>query len=65
MRSLARMELEDGGSILFEAAPEVFDGPVKAGRVSEAIQEPPSSLQSALTPVPWWHFPLNREIRDL
>lgn len=45
------MALEDGGSILFEAAPEVIDGPVKAGRVSEVIQELPSSLQSALAPV--------------
>lgn len=51
MRSLARIALEDGGSILFEAAPEVYEGPVKAGRVSEAIHELPVSLHAALAPV--------------
>ncbi|MFI7018977.1 CU044_2847 family protein [Streptomyces sp. NPDC050164] len=50
MRSLARLPLEGGGSILFEA-PEISDGPVKAGRVGEAIQELPSTLQAALVPV--------------
>ncbi|MFI6485948.1 CU044_2847 family protein [Streptomyces sp. NPDC050564] len=50
MRSLARLPLEGGGSILFEA-PEISDGPVKAGRVSEAIHELPQTLQEALSPV--------------
>jgi Trypsin-co-occurring domain 1 len=50
MRSLARLPLEGGGSILFEA-PEISDGPVKAGRVSEAIHELPQTLQQSLGPV--------------
>ncbi|MEU0184327.1 CU044_2847 family protein [Streptomyces sp. NPDC006207] len=50
MRSLARLPLEGGGSILFEA-PEISDGPVKAGRVSEAIHDLPQTLQEALGPV--------------
>ncbi|MEU0970796.1 CU044_2847 family protein [Streptomyces sp. NPDC005917] len=44
------MPLEGGGTVLFEAAPEV-DGPVKAGRVREAIRELPQTLQDALAPV--------------
>ncbi|MFI6060502.1 CU044_2847 family protein [Streptomyces sp. NPDC051286] len=51
MRSFARLPLENGGSILFEAVPEVSDGPVKAGRMADAIHDLPSSLQSALIPV--------------
>ncbi|MFD8079209.1 hypothetical protein ACFV3E_42045 [Streptomyces sp. NPDC059718] len=50
MRILARRPLEGGGSIMFEA-PEISDGPVKAGRVSDAIHELPQSLQEALGPV--------------
>jgi hypothetical protein len=50
MHSLARLSLEGGGSVLFEA-PEIYDGPVKAGRVSEAIHELPLTLQEALGPV--------------
>jgi hypothetical protein len=50
MRSLARLPLEGGGSILFEA-PETSDGPVKAGRVGEVVQELPSTLQRSLGPV--------------
>ncbi|MFE2601030.1 CU044_2847 family protein [Streptomyces sp. NPDC059396] len=51
MRSLARISLEGGGSILFEAVPGVSDGPVKAGRVAEVLQDLPSSLQSVMAPV--------------
>ncbi|SCL19915.1 hypothetical protein GA0074692_0735 [Micromonospora pallida] len=50
MASLAQIRLEDGGWILVEAA-EVTDGPVKAGRIGEAIRELPTSLQAALAPV--------------
>ncbi|QIK09867.1 hypothetical protein G7Z12_31190 [Streptomyces sp. ID38640] len=50
MRSLAQISLEDGGVILFEAPPEL-DGPVKAGRVAEAVRELPHTLQAALAPV--------------
>ncbi|WP_271218194.1 CU044_2847 family protein [Streptosporangium carneum] len=46
-----RIPLEDGGTILFEAAPVISEGPVKAGRVSEVIQDLPSSLRSVLAPV--------------
>lgn len=44
---LARIPLEDGGSILVEA-PAAVEGPVKAGRVSDAIHDLPGSLQEAL-----------------
>ncbi|MFF3691637.1 CU044_2847 family protein [Streptomyces sp. NPDC002187] len=50
MRGLARVPLEGGGAILFEAVPE-HDGPVKAGRIGEAVRELPRSLQQSLTPV--------------
>jgi Trypsin-co-occurring domain 1 len=47
---LARIPLEGGGAILVEA-PVVEDGPVKAGRVSDAIRDLPTTLQSVLAPV--------------
>ncbi|MEU9880358.1 CU044_2847 family protein [Streptomyces phaeochromogenes] len=50
MRSLVRIPLESGGSVLVEAA-ELADGPVKAGRVGDAIREMPVSLQAAMRPV--------------
>ena len=50
MRSLARIPLEGGGSVLVEA-PEVTEGPVKAGRIGEAIREMPVTLQAAMGPV--------------
>lgn len=50
MPSIARMPLEGGGAILFEAVAE-SDGPVKAGRVTEAIRELPQTLQDSLAPV--------------
>ena len=50
MQSFARVPLEGGGAILFEAAPEL-GGPVKAGRVAEAVRELPQTLQEALVPV--------------
>ncbi|SNX88785.1 hypothetical protein SAMN06272735_9294 [Streptomyces sp. TLI_55] len=50
MRSFARLPMEGGGSILFEA-PELSEGPVKAGRIGEAVRELPSSVREALGPV--------------
>ncbi|MGG2460533.1 CU044_2847 family protein [Streptomyces sp. RGM 3693] len=50
MTGLVRLPLEGGGSILIEAPPGL-EGPVKAGRVSEAIHELPVTLQAALEPV--------------
>ncbi len=50
MQGLVRMPLEGGGVVLFEAAPEL-GGPVKAGRVADAVQELPQTLQEALVPV--------------
>ncbi|MEU2391377.1 CU044_2847 family protein [Streptomyces sp. NPDC007369] len=50
MTHLARIPLADGGFILVEA-PAAADGPVKAGRLGDAVKELPSSLQEALTPV--------------
>ncbi|MBT2610030.1 hypothetical protein J7I97_17575 [Streptomyces sp. ISL-87] len=47
MTHLARIPLEGGGSILVEA-PASTEGPVKAGRVSDAIHDLPGNLQEAL-----------------
>ncbi|WP_369387879.1 CU044_2847 family protein [Streptomyces sp. CG1] len=46
------MALDDGGSVLVETAVGVdSDGPVKAGRIGDAIHDLPTSLQAALGPV--------------
>ncbi|MGW2036268.1 CU044_2847 family protein [Streptomyces spinosus] len=53
MPSLVRVPLEGGGAILLEevpGAPEP-DGPVKAGRVGDAVRELPRTLQESLVPV--------------
>ncbi|WP_433353338.1 CU044_2847 family protein [Micromonospora saelicesensis] len=50
MAVLARITLEGGGAILVEGS-AADDGPVKAGRISEAIQDLPITLQAALQPV--------------
>ncbi|TDU73487.1 CU044_2847 family protein [Streptomyces sp. KS 21] len=50
MAALARIPLDGGGYVLIEA-PAGSDGPVKAGRVSDAIHALPGSLQQALGPV--------------
>ncbi|MCB5167422.1 hypothetical protein LG634_21655 [Streptomyces bambusae] len=51
MAPLARIPLDGGGWLLVEAPPTVTEGPVKAGRFKEAVQELPGSLQQALGPV--------------
>lgn len=50
MAPLARIPLGGGGCLLVEA-PAALEGPVKAGRVSDAIHDLPGSLQEALEPV--------------
>ncbi|MCC2276015.1 hypothetical protein LKL35_11385 [Streptomyces sp. ET3-23] len=50
MPHLARIALEGGGSVLVETV-AAGEGPVKAGRVGEAVRELPGSLESALVPV--------------
>lgn len=51
MSALARLPLEDGGSILFQMS-KASDGPVKAtGRGSDTIHDLPHTLQSVLGPV--------------
>ncbi|GLF95146.1 CU044_2847 family protein [Streptomyces yaizuensis] len=50
MADLVRVPLGSGGSILVEAV-EGADGPVKAGRIAEAIRDVPGSLQTMLEPV--------------
>lgn len=50
MAPLARIPLEGGGFLLVEQ-PTVGDGPVKAGRVGDAVRELPETLQAALEPV--------------
>lgn len=50
MTPLTRIPLEGGGCVLVEGAAGV-EGPVKAGRVADAIREVPETLQDALEPV--------------
>jgi hypothetical protein len=50
MEGLVRIALEGGGSILVQASAAV-DGPVRAGRLGEVVQDLPVSLQAALGPV--------------
>jgi hypothetical protein len=47
---LTRIPLEHGGSVLVEARAEA-EGPVKAGRLGDFVQEAPATLQEALEPV--------------
>ncbi|MFF8775294.1 CU044_2847 family protein [Kitasatospora sp. NPDC015120] len=49
-QQLARVPLDGGGSILVEAE-EAAAGPVKAGRVGDAVRELPESLGTTLEPV--------------
>lgn len=50
MHSLARIPLEGGGAVLVEAGPEV-DGPVKAGRVADAVRDLPRTMQDVMGPI--------------
>ncbi|MFE1788804.1 CU044_2847 family protein [Streptomyces sp. NPDC059525] len=50
MAPLARIPLEGGGFVLVEASPAA-DGPVKAGRIGDAVRVLPETLQEALAPV--------------
>ncbi|MFG2292146.1 CU044_2847 family protein [Streptomyces sp. NPDC048603] len=50
MAPLTRIPLDGGGSILVDQ-PTELEGPVKAGRIGEAIQELPLTLREALEPV--------------
>lgn len=49
-QKLVRIPLDGGGSILVEAA-DGPSGPVKAGRIGDAIRELPVGLSAALEPV--------------
>ncbi|MFF0057194.1 CU044_2847 family protein [Streptomyces microflavus] len=60
---LARVPLEGGGSILVEAE-EGVAGPVKAGRVGDAVRELPESLGSALDPVTGLARTVLRRLRE-
>ncbi|MGY3676483.1 CU044_2847 family protein [Streptomyces sp. TE33382] len=50
MQGMVRVPLEGGGSILFEGVQEL-EGPVKAGRVGDALQDVPGTLRESLAPV--------------
>ncbi|MEV0411495.1 CU044_2847 family protein [Streptomyces sp. NPDC050448] len=50
MAPLARIPLDGGGGLLIEA-PAGLEGPVKAGRLGDAIHDLPETLQEALVPV--------------
>lgn len=51
MTPLTRVPLEGGGWVLVEVSAGASEGPVKAGRVGDAIHELPETLQGALEPV--------------
>ncbi|MGW2044345.1 CU044_2847 family protein [Streptomyces sp. NPDC001858] len=48
---LTRIPLDGGGSVLVEQPSAAWDGPVKAGRVGDAVRELPVTLQGALEPI--------------
>ncbi|MFF5188273.1 CU044_2847 family protein [Streptomyces sp. NPDC000345] len=48
---LARIPLDGGGCILVEQQAAGWDGPVKAGRVGDAVRDLPGTLEGALEPV--------------
>ncbi|SHI22414.1 CU044_2847 family protein [Streptomyces sp. 3214.6] len=48
---LTRIPLDGGGSVLVEQPAAAWDGPVKAGRVGDAVRELPVTLQGALEPI--------------
>ncbi|SEC25919.1 hypothetical protein SAMN05216532_0905 [Streptomyces sp. 2231.1] len=50
MAPLTRIPLDGGGWILVDQ-PAVTDGPVKAGRIGDAVRELPTTLEAALEPV--------------
>ncbi|MFF3501023.1 CU044_2847 family protein [Streptomyces sp. NPDC003247] len=50
VRGAVRVPLPDGGQVLFEAPDESGAGPVKAGRLSDAVRDFPGTLHQALTP---------------
>ncbi|WP_309505439.1 CU044_2847 family protein [Streptomyces phytophilus] len=53
--SVGRLSLASGKEVLFEVMPNAVpasgEGPVKAGRVTDAVREVPRSLLEALAPV--------------
>ncbi len=54
MGSVVRMPLEDGGAVLLEVlgdGVEGPDGPVKAGRLGDLVDELPAGLRAVLQPV--------------
>ncbi|MEU2283186.1 CU044_2847 family protein [Streptomyces sp. NPDC013178] len=51
MAPLTRIPLEGGGSVLVEQTVSLGDGPVKAGRIGDAVHDVPVTLQRALEPV--------------
>lgn len=50
MTQVARIPLDGGGAILVETT-ETDDGPIKAGRIRDAIHDLPTTLQTMLEPV--------------
>ncbi|MFF9011402.1 CU044_2847 family protein [Streptomyces sp. NPDC014870] len=51
MTPLIRIPLDGGGSVLVEQPGLPDGGPVKAGRVGDAVRELPATLEGALEPV--------------
>lgn len=51
MEGIARMPLKGGGSVLIESSVPTADGPVKVGRLNDAIHDLPTNLQTVLGPI--------------
>ncbi|WP_320783615.1 CU044_2847 family protein [Streptomyces sp. CRN 30] len=51
MENVVTVPLQGGGAMSFEAAGPGAGGPVKAGRVGDALRELPQTLQECLEPV--------------
>ncbi|MGW1768718.1 CU044_2847 family protein [Streptomyces sp. NPDC002073] len=62
-QQLARVPLDGGGWILVEAV-DGAAGPVKAGRIGEAIRDLPTGLNTALEPVTDLARTVLRRLRD-
>jgi hypothetical protein len=61
---IARIGLDDGAWLWVETTDSVIDGPVKAGRVADAVQELPGTLRSALSPVARASLEILSELRS-
>ena len=65
MAGLVRVGLDGGGWLLAESADDDVAGPVKAGRISDAVQELPGNLRTVLSSVTQASREVLDELRDV